>query len=163
MITGFDSGHVNDSKLSSFYSLVVKRLLEEHGKLFIPEDESQLCSEVKAFVKSFILLREVEKKIISEHTEPIEPFGLQEVLKKMLLAKSNHSEVQRYAGGSKERAVENFKKGEVSERDKRILAGTSCSWCGKEKPSTALEKGVESTYCSQACAEEGKLKRGGKL
>jgi len=137
--------------------------MKENEEFFVSEDESQLCGEIRAFVKSYILLREVEKKIVSEYIEPIEPCGLHEVLKEMLLAKSDHSKFERYAGGSKERAIANFNLGEASEIDKLVLSGTSCSWCGKEKPSTSLHKGVDSTYCSHECAEEGRLRRGGKL
>ena len=39
-------------------------MMKENGNVYVSEDESQLCDEVKAFVKSCILLREVEKKVI---------------------------------------------------------------------------------------------------
>ena len=135
-------------------------MLRENTKLFGNGDEGQICFEIKSFVKSFILLREVEKKMISEYTDPIEHDKLREVLKKILLTKSSHSEIQRYAGGSKERAIDNLNNGRETERDKLVLAGTSCSWCGQQKPSTSLKNGVVSTYCSQTCAEEGRLRRG---
>ena len=133
----------------------------------------KICNEIKSFVKSYILLREVEKKAIKEHDEPVNHDGLHETLKEIMFASSastltltstssSHLELQRYAGGAKERAVENLAIDELSDVDKRVLEGMACCWCGGDLPQTSLEKGVKSTYCSQDCAEEGRLKRGGE-
>lgn len=74
---------------------------------------------------------------------------------------------ERFSGGAKERAVEKKKLGEVlSQQETDILNGIACSWCGKPKPAISLQRhksdGIQSIYCSQECAEEGRLKRGGK-
>jgi len=69
---------------------------------------------------------------------------------------------ERYSGGSKERAQENLAAGNATEADQRVLNGEACVWCGGNFPDASFRKGVESSYCSQECAEEGRLRRGGE-
>jgi hypothetical protein len=144
------------------YILSLCSVVQSLESYFEAGDERQLSYEIKSFVKSFILLREVEKKAIKEYNKPIHHLGLHETLKNILLSTPPYSEVNRYTGGSKERAIENQSQGKMSESDKSVLDGKACCWCGGDLPKTSLEEGVESTYCSQACAEEGRLRRGGK-
>lgn len=68
---------------------------------------------------------------------------------------------ERYTGGAKERATAKAKAGTSTALDKSVLAGTACAWCAEALPDASFAKGVESTYCSQECAEQGRLGRGG--
>lgn len=51
--------------------------------------------------------------------------------------------------------------GAATPLDNSILSGNACAWCGGPFPSVALAQGIDSTYCSQECAERGRLGRGG--
>ena len=68
---------------------------------------------------------------------------------------------ERYAGGAKERVRSNAKAGIASTLDNSVLAGSACAWCAGPLPDASMAEGTESTYCSQECAEEGRLGRGG--
>jgi len=123
--------------------------------------ETKLIFELKEFLKSFILLREIEKKAIREYGIPIAYFSLHKTLKNILFT-SAYS-VDRYCGGSKERSLENLSSGTLNKQDKAVLDGQACAWCGNEFLEASLRDGVKRTYCSQTCADEGRLKRGGKF
>ena len=71
------------------------------------------------------------------------------------------SSTERYSGGAKERARERMEKGTATANDMAILEGHLCAWCGGKLPTVSKASGVESTYCSRECAEQGRLKRGG--
>lgn len=143
--------------------------METKARLYFAEaDKNRLCFEIKAFVRSFMQLREVEKALIKEHTEPLNHFSIQDTLRKIKLAMSpspsfNNSVFKRYSGGAKEKALEKISNGIISHGDKRVLDRIACSWCGGDLPKTSLEPGVQSQYCSYSCAQEGRLKRGGKV
>ena len=122
-----------------------------------------LSLEIKSFASSYIALREVEKKTIQEWALPIHHDVLKETLCKIVLSQSisqSHT-TDRYKGGKKEQALENLNSGNATEEDHRILNGEACAWCGDKLPDASFRRGVESTYCSQECAEEGRLRRGG--
>merc|ERR1719162_882093 len=87
--------------------------------------------------------------------------SVRESLRKILLSDVSYSQKERYSGGYKERALENATAGVASKRDKAILSGKACAWCGCDFSETSLQRGVQSTYCSKECAEEGRLRRGG--
>ena len=113
------------------------------------------------------MLREVEKKSIREHSSPLKHNEVNKITRKIILESSSLSSSpatisERYSGGSKERAQENLRSGNLSTTDQKVLDGKACSWCGGDLPTAALQNGVKSTYCSYACAEEGRLRRGGK-
>lgn len=119
--------------------------------------------EIKSFSSSLIALREVERKAIKEWPFPIKPNGIKETLHKIVAKSVSKSQTtERYVGGRKEKALENLKAGNATMEDHRVLKGMACAWCGGNLPRASFQKGVESTYCSQECAEEGRLRRGGK-
>ena len=127
-----------------------------------------LCSletvikELQVFTSSYLTLREIDKKKIQAFENPIEANGIRRTLRIIALSECQSEETtERYAGGRKEQAIENEKNGIASAEDKAILNGEACAWCGKSLQSVAFLRGVQSTYCSQECAEEGRLKRGG--
>jgi len=61
-----------------------------------------------------------------------------------------------YLGGAKERAILNVKNNCSTATDEAILNGQACIWCSKP---FLCSSGAH--YCSQTCAEEGRLRRGG--
>lgn len=146
----------------------MKKLLAQTETYLENSDSNQLSEEIKSFVKAYLMLREIEKKSIREYPNPLKHDEVNKTVRKIILESSSSSsttaqsqQLQRYTGGSKERANENLVIGQLSEVDQRVLDGIACSWCGCDLPSAALQRGVKSTYCSHACAEEGRLRRGG--
>ena len=125
-------------------------------------DLTTFCDEVKTFVTSFMTLREVEKKVIGTMSAPTTNASLMANVAKALAppSSSNHS-IERFGGGAKERATENSLNGTVTEEDERVLNGEACAWCARALGRASRREGVDSTYCSVECAEEGRLRRGG--
>ena len=84
-----------------------------------------------------MMLREVEKTLIEEHTEPLKHFAIHDTMKKILVAISpsslRNTNFKRYTGGSKEKALANLSNGKLSDSDKYVLNGTACSWCNYGK------------------------------
>jgi hypothetical protein len=133
-------------------------------KTFGLESIYRLSSEIKSFSSSYIALREIEKKTIQEWALPICHNAIKDTLRKIVSqSMSSHQTTERYKGGRKERAVENMNSGNATNEDRRVLNGEACAWCGGNLSDASLRRGVESTYCSQECAEEGRLRRGGKF
>jgi hypothetical protein len=93
---------------------------------------------------------------------PIQSSSIHETLRKIINNNLQSQSTERYVGGCYERALERSAASEASEHDKKILNGDACAWCGGDLPDVSFCEGVESTYCSQDCAEEGRLKRGGE-
>lgn len=121
-----------------------------------------MIKELQSFTSSYLALREIEKKKIQGFESPIEANGIRQTLRIIALSECPSVETtERYGGGRKEQAIENEKNGIASAEDKAILNGEACAWCGESLQSVAFRRGVQSTYCSQECAEEGRLKRGG--
>lgn len=121
-----------------------------------------VIKELQSFTSSYLALREIEKKKIQGFESPIEASGLRQTLRMIALSECpREGTTERYVGGRKEQAIENEKNGIASAEDIAILNGEACAWCGESLQSVAFRRGVQSTYCSQECAEEGRLKRGG--
>lgn len=134
------------------------------SKTFGLESVDRLSSEIKSFSSSYIALREVEKKTIQEWALPICHDVIKDTLRKILSqSMSTHQTTERYKGGRKEQAMENMNSGNATNEDRRVLNGEACAWCGGNLSNASFRRGVESTYCSQECAEEGRLRRGGKF
>jgi len=128
----------------------------------LSRDLSTFCEEVKTFVSSFLTLREVEKKAISEMEAPSTNSSLMTNVAQALVPASTPTNcTDRYCGGAKERAIENSRNGIATEEDNRVINGEACAWCAKVLGRASRRDGVESTYCSVECAEEGRLRRGG--
>lgn len=118
------------------------------------ETERKCCEELRCFVSTYLSLREVEKKALRQWGKPVSSVGLRKSVAQIMASNVSKKCKERYAGGAKERAQKNLKEGlTLSATDKGVLAGTACAWCGSQLPHTSLARGVESTYCSQTCAE----------
>lgn len=133
-------------------ALIEKEKLEYNGARF--------CRQLKAFVTSFLALREVEKKAIKDWGRPSTNSSLLANLAEQMSSPTS-STTDRYSGGRKERAIENTRNNVATDQDMAVLNGGSCAWCGEKLGRASLQEGVESTYCSAECAEEGRLRRGG--
>jgi HNH endonuclease len=121
------------------------------------DELTDLESRLKTFVSAYVRLREVEKKAVKDAGRPIEPSELaQHVASQLVLTATG---ADRYTGGAKEKARERVKNGVGTEGDAAILDGKGCAWCGASLHRSGIVAG--STYCSQECAEEGRLRRGG--
>ena len=136
-------------------------------------ERTQLVSDIKSFVTGYLRLRAVEQQTIKAVGTPFPPHGLSQAVAAATVrnkSSSMHdsqqqagtSTTERYTGGVKERAYEKQEKGlPLSEEEHNVLDGTACAWCGR-RLSRAHQK-AEATYCSQECAQEGRLRRGGKF
>ena len=119
------------------------------------------CVElVKQFCQNYSTLREIEKKKLQESGLAFFAQDLRQNVAK-LCAYSLTLSTERYVGGAKERSLERVEQGTETDADKSVLEGYACAWCAENLPSTSLARGVQATYCSQKCVDEGRLKRGG--
>ena len=112
------------------------------------------------FVDQFMLLREVEKKLLKETGSIYSGMNLkQQVLRQM--PEPSATTTKRYSWGAKERARERVELGTGDDTDMAILVGGKCcAYCGGDLSSASRLPGVSSTYCSRECADQGQLKRG---
>ena len=122
--------------------------------------DSEFLSEFKRFVHSYLRLRSVERKAVQESGRSFGHSGLAMAVARLLLPSSTQSSsTERYVGGAKERARERQEIGTVTEMDQLVLNGKACAWCGSTLNSHQIRG--EATYCTQSCAEEGRLRRNG--
>uniref|UniRef100_A0A6U3UVT8 HNH domain-containing protein n=1 Tax=Ditylum brightwellii TaxID=49249 RepID=A0A6U3UVT8_9STRA len=150
----------------NFHNTAVKQVVDSIDMQVLKESGtfSSLTSigdELKQFVASYISLREIEKKRLKEWGQPVTSYSIRRVLSTIIAPNATIGCNDRYGGGAKERAVQNKKNNNATQRDKAVLNGTACAWCGSELSHASLADGVDSTYCSHKCAEEGRLRRGG--
>ena len=151
----------DEKAVSALFDSMDPALLKK-ANLHVACDLQTFCKEVKKFVSSYLTLREVEKKAISEMDVPTTNSSLMaNVAKALMPASSQTNSTERYGGGAKERALENSRNGIATEEDNKIIQGDACAWCAKALGRVSRREGVESTYCSIECAEEGRLRRGG--
>jgi hypothetical protein len=113
--------------------------------------------ELKAFVSDYLGLREVEKKALKDSGQNFTASGLAQTAARLM--SSSIGGTERYAGGAKERAQENRDNGTETSDDTAVLDGSRCAWCAGALHAASIS--AESVYCSQDCAEEGRLRRGG--
>jgi hypothetical protein len=149
----------------SFDDLSVNRVLGPIMKQLSTEREesdvkSHCCQELKDFVSIFMSFREIEKQVVKESGDAFSSVDLRQSVMKLMVTSVKES-TERYNGGAKERATENFKNGKASEVDLAVLDKRACAWCAGPLPITSMAAGVEATYCSRSCAESGRLRRGG--
>jgi hypothetical protein len=147
-----------------------------------------LAQEITTFVMNYLSLTDVERKALKDATHAhdhndndvgVKSCDVAKCARQWLankkgggarqligqlggLTAADGSTTVRYGGGAKERAKEREAQGlELTSDEKNVLKGIACAWCSAELPSTSLTQGcVSSTYCSQNCAEEGRLHRG---
>jgi hypothetical protein len=113
--------------------------------------------ELKTFVSDYLGLREVEKKALKDSGKAFLATGLEQTAARLM--SSSIGGTERYAGGAKERAQENRDNRTETSDDTAVLDGRRCAWCAGVLHVASLS--AESVYCSQDCAEEGRLRRGG--
>ena len=114
--------------------------------------------DLREFVASYIVLGESEKKGIKDSDESFPPGNLGHAA---MRKSKNSKNFERYIGGAKERAYQSRGQGTASVREEAVLRGEACSWCGLAF--SKAQKKAGATYCSQRCAEEGRIKRGGQF
>ena len=71
----------------------------------------------------------------------------------------NFTTTERYGGGAKEQAQLRLQEGTASSDDLGVLKGESCAWCAGAL--SEFSRQANAIYCSQECAEEGRVRRGG--
>ena len=116
--------------------------------------------DVKTFITNYLELRPVEQKTLQDSGKSFAGAGLSRSIGKLMIS-SLRGSVERYKGGAKELARVNVSNGIASAHDMSVLDGKCCAWCGKTLSAASIRG--EATYCSQECAEEGRLRRGGKF
>mmetsp|Transcript_10438 Transcript_10438/g.21657 ORF Transcript_10438/g.21657 Transcript_10438/m.21657 type:complete len:1175 (+) Transcript_10438:84-3608(+) len=119
-----------------------------------------MCHELRSFVSIYLSLREIEKKVIKESGLSVSPVSLRQIVAKLLTSTVTGSTTDRYRGGAKERALENLKNNCATPSDEDVIHGRACAWCAKPLFCASTQI-IEATYCSQSCAEEGRIRRGG--
>jgi hypothetical protein len=125
------------------------------------QTEEQCCKEIKAFITGYVSLREVEKKALQEWSQPVSSVAVKQSISRIMTSSVTTSCTKRYVGGAKERARAYAKAGNATSLDVSVLSGNACAWCAGPLSDASLTQGVDSTYCSQECAENGRLGRGG--
>jgi len=139
------------------------RVKRDHTVL--DREAKQLVLETKTFINNYLRLREIEKKAIKESCRSFPCGGLAHSAAKILSAVSQSNcqqGTERYSGGAKERALKKRDDGDpLNEQDVSVLDGTGCAWCGEQL--SRAHKRAKSVYCNQSCAEEGRLRRGGRF
>ena len=155
----------NPTNLSLSTFLVIQKLAS--AKLKSRKAIFQMGRELEKFVTSFLALREIERKVIKDAGEPFSSRNLSQAATKIMVGVSKKRKhgitgtaiTERYTGGAKERAEERLHEGNATSEDMDILMGRNCSWCGGGL--SRASRIAQSVYCSQECAETGRLRRGG--
>ena len=154
--------------LSLNHKIVIQKL--DPSKFQSRKERRQGSKDLETFVSSFLSLREIERKAIKDSGEPFSSKHLSQAATKVMMEvgkKRKHNTMSttatlitdRYTGGAKERAGERLQEGTATPEDMAVLKGHNCAWCAGTL-STASRM-AQSIYCSQECAEEGRLRRGG--
>lgn len=139
----------NDNKIRT----ILLEVVAENSALSM----NKMAFELKDFVSKYLRLRSVEQKMFQEAGKPLSADKLSRFVANMILPSKDC--VDRYVGGAKERAQQRQAQGVASRADLAVIDGRSCAWCGNNLSLASQKTG--STYCSQGCAEEGRLRRGG--
>jgi hypothetical protein len=113
--------------------------------------------ELKNFVSDYLTLREVQKKALKDSGGAFPAKGLAQTASRLM--SSSMGGTERFTGGAKERAQKNRDDGTATSVDAGVLDGNRCAWCAGALHVASIA--AESVYCSQECAEEGRLRRGG--
>ena len=146
----------NDLSIYALLQPVIQTISNGNGI----DTQSNCAESVKDFCQNYSALREIEKKKLQESGLAFFAQNLRQNVAKLSASPFTLS-TERYIGGAKERSRERMEQGTETDADKSVLKGYACAWCAKNLPSTSLASGVQATYCSKKCAEEGRLKRGG--
>ena len=175
VVVDFDEDAIGRGKAREYFASVkAMRLVSQNVCCIFPVIHSldcieiggelrkkQMRQELKNFVTNYLGLRGVEKKAIKDSGDPFAPYQLRQVVLGMMTSSIGNGSTERYAGGAKERAQEKIDSGNATQVDMDILEGKMCPWCGGHLPRASRVAGVQSTYCSRECAENGRLQRGG--
>ena len=136
-----------------------REYIEDLAVSISPQLRCACHSEIQEFVSNYLQLRELEKKALQDSGLCFAAAGLAVEAVKLINRASAFS-VDRYTGGAKERARENEANECATETDRLVLAREACAWCGERLSSASLAGGA--TYCTEECAVEGRLRRGGR-
>ena len=147
----------DDSAIRSVLSLIDKDVLKVNDASFNYESFQY---EIKEFINNFLSLREVEKKALMTGEVIMDPYLVHQEAARAIVSSVTGS-TSRYGGGAREKAASNAQRGIASSADLAVLNNKACAWCAKHLSEASSAKGVMSIYCSQACAEEGRLRCGG--
>lgn len=150
-----------------FETAGIDRIVDEVSrglKVFLERSFTiDLKSALREFVTGYLRLRAVEQRMIRESGRVLSAQQLAPVAAQLLYDSSSKSAdngcLKRYCGGAKELAAHRVAEGTATELDQAVLDGKACAWCSSTLTSAA--KRAKSVYCSQACAEEGRVRRGG--
>jgi len=147
----------DDGAISSVLSLIDEGVLKRNDVSF--NYKSFQC-EIKEFVKNFLSLREIEKKALMNGEIVLNPYFVHQAAAKAVVSSVTGS-YSRYGGGANENAANNVELGIASSADFAVLNNKACAWCANILSEASTAEGVTSIYCSQECAMEGRLRRGG--
>ena len=113
-----------------------------------------------SFINAYLSLRDVERKALQGNSIPVDSNNLYSVVSSCLKSSVKGS-YNRYGRGPKQRAFDNLSNDSESlqKADIAMLEKRACSWCGNLLASSSFYNGVVSQYCSQTCAEEGRLRK----
>ncbi len=123
--------------------------------------QDSLIHEIESFVNQYMSLREIEKKWVQESGKSFTGTSLRQDVVRFMTQSFAAPSNKRYVGGAKERARERMESGTASESDMAVLEGRLCAYCAGSLSAASGLPGVATTYCSQECVEQGRLKRGG--
>jgi hypothetical protein len=118
-----------------------------------------MSEELKSFVSQYMELRELEKKTLKDSGLAVTPSALRSTVASLVISTIT-GETCRYTGGAKEKAILALRNNCGTQRDREIIDGKACAWCG-DLLHHASNNVVDATYCSFQCAEEGRIRRGG--
>jgi len=148
-----------------FNDPAIRRLQSEMTE----KNETEFTAALKTFVTAWLKLGEREKKVFRDSDRAVSAESLGAAVARLLsdaaaataaaAVTGVRGTTERYLGGAKERALERRKDDNATAADHDVLAGFACAWCSRHLSHASWKAG--SAYCSQRCAEEGRLKRGG--
>jgi hypothetical protein len=142
-----------------FDDAAVMQLINSIGSLSRTTDTGIMSKEIKLFVSRYMELREIEKKALKCSGLAVTASALKSTAATLVVS-SVSGETERYTGGAKEKARLNMKNNCATKRDRDIIDGKACAWCGETLHLQSNDI-VDATYCSFKCAEEGRIRRGG--
>ena len=124
----------------------------------------QMKEELQLFVSTYISLNKVERKILQNTDIPIAACNVRQIISQSIFESNktnitpNNNNNARYANGAMERALLSQTTNTTTPTDRAVLSRKNCAWCAEPLPRACIQ--AQNIYCSQKCAEDGRLKRG---
>ena len=165
-----ESRHVTQTHTRSALSFDAEALQEMAEKVFqsMPRmylsETSTRClkRQTKLFCEQYLGLRPIEQKALQLSGQLFKAQNLARVATQLVLETSSTCGdcTTRYAGGFRRQVYQKQQSGtELSTPERAVLEGRGCAWCGKSL--TTSQCVAETIFCSQDCAEQGRLRGGG--